>query len=468
MVFSSFEFLLYFLPLFFAVYFLVPKVLKNFVLFTFSLIFYTYGVLERPWYTLLMCLSVVVNYCLGKGMMLQEKNGKRKFILAVGLIYNFGLLFIFKYLDFVLVNINGLMDFFGVSVSLPLTDVVLPIGISFYTFQITSYLLDVYWNKVSGEKSLLTLGTYLCMFPQLIAGPIVSYEEVKNDLYQRENSLKNLEKGLRIFTMGLASKVLLANRVGGMWNQAATIGFASISTPMAWLSIIAYSLQIYFDFFGYSLMAMGLGRMMGFQFPKNFDYPYLAVSMTDFWRRWHITLGRWFREYIYIPLGGNKKAHYRNLWIVWILTGVWHGAGWNYILWGIFNGFLVTIEKLGLGKVWKRFPALGRMYMMLMIPLSWSLFVINDMNQWTVFMTRLFPFFGTGESIIFNDDYIKYLQRFGPVMLIALIFCTRLPRNLYGRRGQKLIPTLGLLVIFWLCIYTMYLGLDDPFLYFQF
>lgn len=468
MVFSSLEFLLCFLPLFFIIYTLFPQRMKNFVLFLFSLIFYAYGVLERPIYVVLMFISVIVNYLLGL-MMGKTKNKKwSKVCLGFGIFYNFGQLFVFKYLDFILGNINGVLDFLRLEVDLPLTHLVLPIGISFYTFQITSYLVDVYKEKIEPERSFLGLGTFLCMFPQLIAGPIVTYEEVAEGLENRVYQLKGIEEGLRVFTLGLGAKVLIANRMGGLWAQAAAIGYESISTPLAWMAIIAYSLQIYFDFFGYSLMAIGLGKMLGFQFPKNFDCPYLSSSMTEFWRRWHMTLGRWFREYVYIPLGGNRKHPIRNLWIVWILTGIWHGAGWNFVLWGLWNGFLIMIEKMGLYHFWKKHSRLGRCYVWLMIPLSWSMFAITNLERWTIFVKKLFPFLGTVEGMVFQGDYIKYFKQYGWIMVIALLFCTRLPGNVYKRSRNKLLVTLFLVLIFWACIYTMYLGLDDPFLYYQF
>lgn len=468
MVFSSLEFLLCFLPLFFIVYTIFSGRIKNFILFIFSLIFYTYGVLERPVYVVLMFVSVVINYVLGRSIGKYQDKKWGKVCLGLGIIYNFGQLFVFKYLDFILENINSLLRLMEQERELPLTNLVLPIGISFYTFQITSYLVDVFKKKIEPEKSFLRLGTFLCMFPQLIAGPIVTYDEVADSLKNRKYNLKAIEEGMRIFTLGLGAKVLIANRVGGLWNQAAAIGYESISTPLAWMAIIAFSLQIYFDFFGYSLMAMGLGKMMGFQFPKNFDYPYLSSSMTEFWRRWHMTLGRWFREYVYIPLGGNKKSLVRNLWIVWILTGIWHGAGWNYVLWGLFNCFLIMMEKKILHQFLKKHTVVGRLYVWFTIPLSWSLFAITNLGSWSIFIRKLFPFLGAVQGNVFAGDYIKYLKRYGWIMIIALLFCTRLPGNIYKRRGRGLFVTLFLVMIFWACVYTMYMGMDDPFLYYQF
>ena len=430
MVFSSLEFLFYFLPLFFAIYTLTPAKIKNFIIFLFSLIFYGYGVLEHPIYLGLMFFSVVVNYLTGVLIGKKQESKWGKVFLGFGFVYNFGQLFVFKYLDFILQNVNGVFSYFNMGIELPLTELILPIGISFYTFQITSYLVDVYRGRIQSEKSLLSLGTFLCMFPQLIAGPIVNYTEVAENLRERKYSFKGMEEGLRIFTMGLGAKVLIANRVGGLWNQAAAIGYESISTPLAWMAIIAFSLQIYFDFYGYSLMAIGLGKMMGFQFPKNFDCPYLSCSMTEFWRRWHMTLGRWFREYVYIPLGGNREHRVRNLWLVWILTGIWHGAGWNFIFWGLFNCLLIVIEKYGMAKLWKKYSLLGRLYVWFMIPMSWSLFAITEITSWQIFMKKLFPFLGSIRGAVFAGDYLKYLKQYGWIMGIALLFCTRLPGNI--------------------------------------
>lgn len=468
MVFSSLAFVFCFLPLFFAIYLLSPKSLKNFILFLASLVFYTYGVLDSPGYVILMFVSILVNYVLGRFLGKNRDKKQRKICLAAGILYNFGFLFVFKYLDFILENINFVLEMQKTELRLPLTELVLPIGISFYTFQITSYLVDVYREKISAETSFISLGAYISMFPQLIAGPIVAYGEVQKELKDRRCTLKGIEEGLKTFTVGLGAKVILANRTGGLWIQAAAIGYESISTPLAWMAILAYTLQIYFDFYGYSLMAIGLGKMLGFKFPKNFDCPYLSCSITEFWRRWHMTLGRWFKEYVYIPLGGNRTHPYRNLWIVWILTGIWHGAGWNYILWGIFNGILITIEKLGLGKLWKKWSFPGRLYTWFMIPISWSLFAITDMERWIVFMKKLFPFFGSVEGVVFAGDYIKYFKQYGLIMFAGLLCCTRLPENISKRKRKKFFLSFFLVLVFWACIYTMYLGLDDPFLYYQF
>ena len=256
--------------------------------------------------------------------------------------------------------------------------------------------------------------------------------------------------------------------MGGLWTQVGTIGYESISTPLAWLGIIAFSLQIYFDFYGYSLMAKGLGTIMGFSFPDNFRDPYLSKSLTEFWRRWHITLGSWFREYVYIPLGGNRKRHYLNLLVVWIFTGLWHGAGWNYVLWGLFCFLLISLEKAGLGKVLNRVPLLGHLYMFLIIPLSWFLFAIPDLGQMGVYFGRLFPFIGDVQAAVYAGDFIKYLSSHAWSLGAALICCSGLPKKLYAKKEQSIWMTLLLVILFWMCVYSMYIGLDDPFLYYQF
>lgn len=468
MVFSSFEFLLYFLPAFLLIYFVAPARCKNIVIFLGSLLFYYYGVKDHPAYLALMLLSVLVNYVAARAMEYSRTEHSRKLCLMVGMTYNIGSLFLFKYLDFVIGNLNHLLGFLPGKVSLPYADLVLPIGISFYTFQISSYLIDVYRGKAAPERSFVTLGTYLCMFPQLIAGPIVTYSHVKEQLKKRIHSWDGLEEGLREFTIGLSLKVLIANRVGSLWSQVEAIGYESISTPMAWLGIAAFSFQIYFDFYGYSLMAKGLGQIMGFDFPENFRHPYQARTMTDFWRRWHITLGSWFREYVYIPLGGNRSHHYRNLFLVWMLTGLWHGADWNYLLWGIFLFVLISVEKLGAGRLFNRLPLLGHLYMLLMIPISWLLFAVSDLGQIGLYLGKLFPVLGQTGAVVFAGDFIKYGKMYALPLLAAVLCCTGLPRKLYDTKKNTVIMTLLLVVLFWTCIYCMHMGLDDPFLYYQF
>ena len=331
MVFSSLEFIFIFLPVFFLIYALMPNIrLKNAVILLGSCVFYSIGVLETPktWvYIPLFLQTVIVNYLLGR--LIEENQKYSRHLLITGIIYNIFWLLFFKYSGFFSTNLNQAFH-----LSLPERNILLPIGISFYTFQNLSYLADVYRKKAKASKNLIDYGAYISMFPQLIAGPIVTYATVAEELKERKHSLYHIDKGLRFFTAGLGCKVLIANQIGGLWNDIAAIGFKSISTPLAWLGIAAYSFQLYFDFYGYSLMAVGLGLIMGFHLPQNFNQPYQSVTMTEFWRRWHITLGAWFRDYIYIPLGGNRNGKFktiRNIFIVWLLTGFWHGASWNFI-----------------------------------------------------------------------------------------------------------------------------------------
>ena len=471
MVFSSIAFIMYFMPVFFLVYYILPASYKNAWLFLASLGFYYYGVRGNPGYLLLMIMSVVVNFVAGKLIEAQKTKRARKAWLVVGIVYDLGWLILFKYLGFLIENLNALFGAMHVKVQLETWNLILPIGISFYTFQIISYLVDVYRRETKAEKSLISLGTYLCMFPQLIAGPIVNYHLIQEQLHKRKHSMVKGESGLKVFALGLAYKVLLANRVGHLWTEVTAIGYESISTPLAWMSIVAYSLQLYFDFYGYSLMAIGLGRMMGFDFPQNFNNPYMAVSMTDFWRRWHMTLGGWFREYVYIPLGGNRGGFaktVRNMFVVWLLTGLWHGASWNFVLWGLLLFVLLFVEKAGLGKVLERHKALGHIYMILWIPLSWLVFVITDLSQLGIYLQKLFPFFGSTGTVLFQGDYLKYGKTYGIYLVLGILFATGVQEKLLKKNKNRLWVILLLLALFWASVYCMYLGMDDPFLYFRF
>lgn len=471
MVFSSIAFIMYFMPVFFLVYYILPASYKNAWLFLASLGFYYYGVRGNPGYLLLMIMSVVVNFVAGKLIEAQKTKRARKAWLVVGIVYDLGWLILFKYLGFLIENLNALFGAMHVKVQLETWNLILPIGISFYTFQIISYLVDVYRRETKAEKSLISLGTYLCMFPQLIAGPIVNYHLIQEQLHKRKHSMEKVESGLKVFALGLAYKVLLANRVGHLWTEVTAIGYESISTPLAWMSIVAYSLQLYFDFYGYSLMAIGLGRMMGFDFPQNFNNPYMAVSMTDFWRRWHMTLGGWFREYVYIPLGGNRGGFaktVRNMFVVWLLTGLWHGASWNFVLWGLLLFVLLFVEKAGLGKVLERHKALGHIYMILWIPLSWLVFVITDLSQLGIYLQKLFPFFGNARTVLFQGDYLKYGKTYGIYLVLGILFATGVQEKLLKKNKNRLWVILLLLALFWASVYCMYLGMDDPFLYFRF
>ena len=332
MVFSSILFIFRFLPIAMGIYFLTPKKLKNLSLLILSLIFYSWG---EPIYFLLMIASIFVDYFISINIEKNNKNKKIKILLlAISIIFNVGILFFFKYINFFIENINNYFN-----MSLNNVKITLPLGISFYTFQTMSYTIDVFLGKVKAEKNIINFGAFVCLFPQLIAGPIVKYIDISKELKNRDINLDEIQEGIRLFILGLGSKILIANNIGSLWNEVETMGFNNISTILAWMGIIAFSLQIYFDFNGYSLMAIGLGKILGFNFPNNFNYPYESRSITEFWRRWHITLGQWFKQYVYIPLGGNRLGRartYFNLFIVWFLTGLWHGASYNFILWGLY------------------------------------------------------------------------------------------------------------------------------------
>ena len=432
-----------------------------------------YGIGE-PLYLCLIICSVLVNLGIGLFIDRSERLSGKRLWLITGLLYNFGLLFFFKYTNFFLENINGVLKLCHSGTQLKLLELTLPLGISFYTFQIVSYIIDVYRGKVKADHSVISLGAYLCMFPQLIAGPIVVYSDIRRELHERTITIHNLDDGLKTFILGLGFKVLLANRVGTLWNEVCTIGFESISTPLAWLGSLAYSMQLYFDFCGYSLMAIGLGKMLGFTIPENFHHPYLSRSVTDFWRRWHITLGAWFREYVYIPLGGNRKGRIRtivNLGIVWLLTGFWHGAAWNFILWGVFIFLLEILEKNLLLPVLnhKSIAAhiFSHIYMILYILVSWTIFAISDFNQLAMYLARMFPFFGMGHTLN-SYDFVKYLTDYGVLLICCILFCTAGPEKLYHRFKNKLGGIVIALIIFWYSVYYLAIGMNNPFLYFRF
>lgn len=464
MVFSSLQFVLIFMPVFFICYYSVPYKFKNIILLLGSLAFYFIGTLSAPYHFILFLISIIIDFAVGISI---EKYPKfKKPIFLSGVIFHLICLCVFKYCDFVFTEISKILPDFEFTAK-----IILPIGISFYTFQGISYIADVYLEKIKPEKSLLKYAVYISMFEQLIAGPIVTYNQVKNELYTRKITLKNVLGGLQIFIFGLGLKVLLANPVGKLWSQALVIGFESVSTPLAWMAIIAYSFQIYFDFFGYSLMAVGLGQMLGFKLPQNFNHPYTSVTMTEFWRRWHITLGEWFKDYVYVPLGGNRKGTRKmifNLLAVWCLTGIWHGAGYNFILWGLFLFAVITTEKLFTKKFLNRHRIIGHIYMLVLIPIMWSVFAVNDIHELGTLFSRLFPFFSQKIFSVFRYDYLKYLYEYYPFLICGALFSSKLPYRLLKKIKSKAVIALFLIVILFASIYCMYKGFDDPFLYFRF
>lgn len=469
MVFSSLQFIFIFLPAFLLGYYLIPKKWQNLFLFLGSVIFYSVGAAKEPGYILLILASIFVNYLIS--LFIDKNKYHKKLFLTIGIIYNFFWLFLFKYSDFVLGNLNALLSSFIPTFDIKFPGFVLPIGISFYTFQAVSYIIDVYRGKSRAASSFVDFGAYLCMFPQLIAGPIVTFRDVEEKLRHRKFSLNEFSDGFKIFILGLGFKVLIANPCGNLWSHLSMIGYESVSTTLAWLGILAYSLQIYFDFYGYSIMAIGLGKMLGFSFPENFKRPYVSVTMTEFWRRWHITLGSWFREYLYFPLGGSRCSTIktvRNLLVVWFCTGLWHGASWNFIIWGLTFFVLLTIEKLGVGRFLNDHKLIGHLYVIFLIPLTWAVFAIDDLPSLGIFFGRLFPFFGPPAEFVFEGDYIQPLKDYWVILVSGLVFSTGIAEGLFKRFKNNVVTALVLSAIFLGAVYCMHIGLDDTFLYFRF
>lgn len=466
MVFSSTIFLCVYLPLVLLGYYICPKKGKNLFLLIVSLIFYAWG---EPKYVFLMIFSILVNYVFGLLMDKHRENKKRlKLMLVISVIIDLGLLSVFKYTDFIITNINSA---FGAGFDL--LNIALPIGISFYTFQAMSYTIDVYRDDVRVQRNLIDFGMYITMFPQLIAGPIVRYSDVQDQLAERNVTAADFSEGIMRFVVGLGKKVLLANQMGAVWTQIYALG-GDISALMAWTGAAAYTFQIYFDFSGYSDMAIGLGRMFGFKFPENFRYPYESVSITDFWRRWHITLSTWFKEYLYIPLGGNRRGLARqalNLLIVWTLTGFWHGAGWNFVMWGLYYFVILFIEKLFLLKALDKLPRLFRhAYALLLIVIGWVIFASDDVS---VMLPYLGSMFGASGALGGMDVYTLLTR--AALMVICCVASTELPKRLFvtaaGKMNEKAAFTVkSVLTLALLALSVVFLIGDsyNPFLYFRF
>ena len=419
MVFSSLEFIFIFLPVFLITYAAVPAKYKNMIILAGSVIFYSLGV-KKPVYIVLFLLTNMLNFIVGQ--FIEDFPKYKKPWLIFGMAFNFWWLIFFKYWTFGTENIN---NFFGTS--LTLRNIILSIGISFYTFQNVSYIIDVYRKKTPVERNLINYGAYISMFPQLIAGPIVTYSTVAKQLEKRHHNIHKVEEGLKTFTIGLGYKVLIANQIGGLWSDISMVGYESISSPLAWMGIFAYSFQLYFDFCGYSFMAIGLGKLMGFDLPRNFDHPYTSLTMTEFWRRWHMTLGSWFREYVYIPLGGNRKGTARlvfNTFCVWLLTGIWHGASWNFIIWGLVLFAVIITEKFWTGKFFNENPVAGHIYMIFLIPLTWLIFSITDFHQLGIYFKRLLPFIPQQTYAIAEKDWLKHLMQYKMYFIAGIFFST--------------------------------------------
>ncbi|MHA6258297.1 MBOAT family O-acyltransferase [Sporosarcina sp. CAU 1771] len=467
MVFSSLVFLFFFLPITLFIYFIAPMKLKNIVLLLVSWFFYAWG---EPIYIFLMLFSAITDYFHGR--IIEKYRLSNPLLAKLGLlsslIVNIGLLSFFKYADFLVQNVNAMIGTDFAALDLPL-----PIGLSFYTFQTMSYAIDVYRGKVKAQKNPLTLALFVCLFPQLIAGPIVRYEVIEKELTERTVSLAQFSSGAKLFTIGLGKKVLIANNIGLLWSSVSAGDVTELSIMAAWLGILAFGFQIYFDFSGYSDMAIGLGRMFGFSFPQNFNYPFISRSITEFWRRWHITLGGWFRDYVYIPLGGSRRGKvilYRNLMIVWGLTGLWHGASWNFVAWGVYFGLIIMIEKAGLLKILeKTHPVLQHIYFSVLITLSWPLFVFEDIQEGLRYLSVML---GISGNKWMDDDFLYLITTNGILLVIVIIGAVPLLKTLRKRLAWQsidtvLIPGFCLLILF---LSTAYLADEsyNPFLYFRF
>ena len=466
MLFSSIPFLYYFLPIVLILYFIVPKVLKNTVLLLASLYFYHWG---EPKYVVLMVVSIAVGYVMG--LLIGKFHGKplSKVFLWISVVFDLILLGYFKYMDFFITNINVVTG-----LSLPLLRIALPIGISFFTFQILSYKVDVYRGNVPAQKNPLHLGAYIAMFPQLIAGPIVRYADVAAQLENRTHTIDKISAGACRFILGLGKKILIANALGELCDIFKASGDKSVL--FYWLYGISFCLHVYFDFSGYSDMAIGLGKIFAFDFLENFNYPYISRSATEFWRRWHMSLGSWFRDYVYIPLGGNRVPKWRwffNIFVVWMLTGFWHGASWNFIIWGLYFAVLLVIEKMWLLKPLEKTQIISRIYTLFFVLISFVIFNAADMGEAFAYIGGMF---GAGGIPFVSAEFVYYLRSFAVVLVIAIIGATPLPKNLVLklRRNEKAAKVLNVIepifLLGLLIVMTAYLvdGSFNPFLYFRF
>lgn len=458
LIFSSLEFLFRFLPVFLVVFYLTPVKYRKIVLFIGSILMYACG---EPRFVFLLLACTALNFLIGKNMKVdidspfihsKWRDKKRRKWLLLALITDVGVLAFFK--------IGNVVD----------SNILLPLGISFYTFKMISYQMDVFRGKVEADNSFWSFGSYVCMFPQLTSGPIMRYDDASEGLEHLGCTPEQFEEGLRLLVIGLGAKVLLADRLGILWNDIQTIGFESISTPLAWLGAFTYSLQLYFDFEGYSLMAVGIGMMIGMPYIKNFDQPYMATSVSDFWRRWHMTLGSWFRDYVYIPMGGNRKGVPRlllNLCVVWLLTGLWHGSGVNFLIWGITVGLFVIVEKLFYGKWLSRHKLVSHIYVWIVILLTWVIFAVTSLPDLGIYFGRLFPFFGIGETLN-PQDIFKYFSMYWWLLLAGIFFCIPGVSAWFNKHRKSWYANALLLVLFWMAVYQLTNAANNPFMYFRF
>lgn len=472
MVFSSILFMFRFLPLVLILYYAAHVKFRNIILFLFSLFFYAWG---EPKYVFLMLCSITVDYHIGKRIHKCRSAGNAsaaKRWMLVSVVYNLSVLGFFKYTDFLIGTVNAVLG-----TNIPLAGIPLPIGISFFTFQTMSYTIDVYRGVTQAQMSWLNYGTYVSMFPQLIAGPIVQYKTIARQLKERRETTDDFAAGITRFLAGVGKKVLLANNIGVLWDTISAMPVASLPAATAWLGAAAYTFQIYFDFSGYSDMAIGLGEMFGFHFLENFNYPYISRSITEFWRRWHISLSSWFREYVYIPLGGNRRGaakQVRNIAIVWMLTGIWHGASWNFVLWGVYYGILLILEKFAFGKALKKLPGvLQNVYTLFFVVIGWVIFAFDSMGSGIGYLGAMF-----GGGAGFADSNTVYLLYNYAVMLIVLVLgSTELPKKaaayIMKKVGESSAAAVVLHCLFYAGVFLLSVAylVDasyNPFLYFRF
>ncbi len=462
MLFSSISFLYYFLPLLLIIYFIVPKKYKNLVILIFSLIFYFYG---EPKYIIILILSCIINFY--SGILIEKYREKSKFILIISLVYNIGQLLYFKYTNFFLNNINNLFH-----TNISLLNIIMPIGISFFTFQTISYLVDVYKKDVDASHNILNFSTYVSLFPQLVAGPIVRYKTINNELIDRKNNYEDFSNGVKRFVIGLSKKVLIANVIGELCSSLGNITTTVVSS---WMSAIGFTIQIYFDFSGYSDMAIGLGLMLGFHFLENFNYPYISKSITDFWRRWHISLSSFFRDYVYFPLGGNRVSKIkwiRNILIVWLLTGFWHGSAWNFIIWGIYFAIILLLEKTLWGSLLEKTKVFKYFYTLLIVIIGFVIFNSSSINEILISLKNMFYI----NNIPFNStETIYYLRSYLVIIIISIISATPLFKNIINliktKKIGKVINTLEPVYYIVLLVLVTSFLIDssfNPFLYFRF
>ena len=466
MVFSSIVFLYIFLPIMLLIYFIVPNKFKNAVMILASLIFFAWGEIR---YIFIMLLLAIMDYICGQKINKYfENKNKKKIFLFIDIGVNLLILFFFKYADFIITNINHITN-----LDIPLLNIPLPIGVSFNTFQSLSYIIDVYRGTVKCEKSFYNYLAYTTLFPQIIAGPIVRYETVDEELEKKNISIDNFTIGIKRFIIGLGKKVLIANNIGALWNIIEMGDYSNLTFVLSWFGIIAFALQIYFDFSGYSDMAIGLAKIFGMDFDENFNFPYISKSITEFWRRWHMTLSSWFKDYVYIPLGGNRKGfikQIRNILIVWFLTGAWHGASWNFILWGLYFGVILILEKLFILKVLEKTGKIfSHIYAIILILIGWVIFAFEDLSKIGTYFNAMFNI-----NNFVNNETLYYVRNYGLITIIGILCSTLLIKNFIeklnksDKKRYKILEIIFYMAIFILCTANLVSDSFNPFLYFRF